>query len=112
MRELSVAIVDTTGTPPICAHKGQSRPTVCTSSANSWNTLAVKNGCSAIVAVVKEVPKRNDARPISLVMLLNTTPVASWLGSAPARVNGSTLVRDQMKPADGSMNQLFCRANW
>jgi hypothetical protein len=42
---------------------------------------------------------------------------ASWSGepamlvmSVPATLSGSTVVRDQMIPADGSMNQLFSNA--
>src|SRR5215470_8622717 len=82
---------------------------VMTSLANSWNTLADTNGCSSRLSEVNVVPTRRVARPISLSMsLVEMVPTRANAGdtAGPNISNASTLVRDQMNPAEGSMNQL------
>ena len=79
--------------------------------ANSWNTLTEPNGCQIMFPDAIVVPTRRLRRPISLsigaVVKVETIPFAP---TPPLILNESTLVLDQMKPADGSMNQLLASA--
>src|ERR1700754_4393036 len=107
MRDVAVAYVPVTAGAPTNVQNGQVTKLDWMSSANSWNTLADTNGCSTTLPVLKDVPTRTVARPIRLSMSRKANvpdSSAPGVGSGrPTALNGSTLVRDQMKPADGSM---------
>src|SRR3954466_15290363 len=113
MREVAVSILIDAGRPPERTQFGQVWYVELTSPANSWNPLAVTNGCRATWPAVNDVPTRIDTRPSWLSISSTAIVPANWLfrGGMPTALKGSTSVRDQMKPADGSMNQLFCSWN-
>src|SRR5437870_4705392 len=104
MREVAVLKVAVTGVKPTNTQLTQVTKLDLTSPANSWNTLAVANGCRIRLPDVNDVPTRRERRPRSLSMrLMLNVPESSApnCGSGrPTVLNGSTWVRDQMKPSD------------